>query len=61
MIVFNLGVAEVVSILVRKRNDRRLPAKIFTQAMNDFSAEIIHAANLRQLAANNALALAALP
>jgi hypothetical protein len=61
MIVFNLGVAEVVSILVRKRNDRRLSAKDFAQAMTDFSAEVIHAANLRQLAANNALVLAALP
>jgi hypothetical protein len=61
MIVFNLGIAEVVSILVRKRNDKRLSAKVFTQAMTEFSAEVIHAADLRQLAADNALVLAALP
>ncbi len=61
MFVFNLGVAEVLSILVRKRNDWRLSAHAFTQALTDFSAEIIHATNLRQLAADNALVLAALP
>ena len=61
MFVFNLGVAEVLSLLVRKRNDGRLSANGFAQSLTDFSAEIIHAANLRQLAADNALVLSALP
>lgn len=61
MFVFSLGVAEVVSILVRKRNDKRLSASTFAQAMADFSAEIIHPANLHKVAADNTLVLAALP
>ncbi|MGH9846839.1 MAG: hypothetical protein ACREEM_49715, partial [Blastocatellia bacterium] len=61
MIVFNLGVGEVVSILVRRRNDGRLPAKDFAQAMIDFNAEIIRAAGVRKVEADNALVWAALP
>ncbi len=61
MIVFNLGVAEVVSTLIRKRNDGRLAPKTFTRAMTNFSAEIIRAADVRKAEADNALVLAALP
>jgi hypothetical protein len=61
MSVFNIGVAEVLSLLVRKRNDGRLSANGFTQSLNSFRAEIIHAADVRKAEADNALVLAALP
>jgi len=61
MFVFNLGVAEVLSLLVRKRNDGRLSANGFAQSLIAFGAEVIHAADMRQIAAGNALVLAALP
>ncbi len=61
MFAFNLGVAEVLSLLVRKRNDKRLSASGFARSLTAFGAEVIHAADLRQLAADNALVLAALP
>jgi predicted nucleic acid-binding protein len=36
-----LGVLEIVSILVRKRNDGRLDKILFEQAMTEFKAEVI--------------------
>ncbi len=36
-----IGVLEIISVLVRKRNDVRLPLKLFTQAMVEFNQEII--------------------
>jgi predicted nucleic acid-binding protein len=36
-----LGVLEIVSILVRKRNDGRLEQTFFEQAMTEFKAEVI--------------------
>jgi predicted nucleic acid-binding protein len=36
-----LGVLEIVSILVRKRNDGRLAQILFEQAMAEFKAEVI--------------------
>jgi len=36
-----LGILEVASILVRKRNDSRLSVALFEQAMIDFRAEVI--------------------
>lgn len=61
LFVFTLGIAEVVSILVRKRNDRRISLTAFAQAMVNFNTEVIHAADLQKVAADNALVLAALP
>jgi hypothetical protein len=61
MFVFNLGVAEVISILVRKRNGGRISPTVFAQALLTFNAEVIHAADLAKVAADNALVLAALP
>jgi len=40
MIVLTIGMAEVVSLLVRKRNAGRLTLAAFRQSMSDFSAEI---------------------
>jgi hypothetical protein len=36
-----MGLLEVVSILVRQRNDGRLTARLFRQAMAGFRAEVI--------------------
>jgi predicted nucleic acid-binding protein len=38
----SLGVLEIISILVRKRNDGRLNQELFEQAMVEFQAEIIN-------------------
>lgn len=61
MIVFNLGLAEVVSLLVRKRNDGRISRAVFSQAMINFGAEVITAAGLHKIAADNSLVVASLP
>lgn len=36
-----LGIVEVASILIRKKNDHRLSAPLFEQAMIDFRAEVV--------------------
>ena len=36
-----IGVLEIISVLVRKRNDGRLPQKLFAQAMVELNQEII--------------------
>ncbi len=59
--VFNVGMAEVASILVRKRNGGQLTAAAFAQAMVNFGAEIVYAAGVNKFAADNALVTAALP
>jgi predicted nucleic acid-binding protein len=60
-IVFNVGIAEVVSLLVRKKNANRLPITAFSQALIDVGAEIVHATSVRKIAADNTLVTAALP
>lgn len=37
----SIGVLEIVSVLVRKHNDGRLPAQLFGQAMVEFNQEIV--------------------
>jgi predicted nucleic acid-binding protein len=59
--VLHLGVAEVVSILVRKRNAKILSLKLVSQAFTDFEAEIINQPLTRKLEANADLINAALP
>jgi predicted nucleic acid-binding protein len=59
--VFNIGIAEVVSILVRKKNGGHLPAAAFAQALLDFGAEIVAPPQIEKLIADNALVLAAIP
>jgi predicted nucleic acid-binding protein len=61
LIVFNVGVAEVTSLLVRKKNTRRLSATAFSQALIDFGTEIIYSTRIRKVVADNALVTAALP
>jgi hypothetical protein len=36
-----IGVLEIVSILIRKRNDGRLDPRLFDQAMLEFKAEVM--------------------
>ena len=55
-----LGLLEVVSILVRKRNDGRLSQAAYDQALVDFRAEIIERAEFRLAALSDGVALSAL-
>jgi predicted nucleic acid-binding protein len=61
MFVLRLGAAEVVSILIRKRNAKILSRSITIQALTDLEAEIITQAALRKLDADADLINAALP
>lgn len=61
MFVLHIGVAEVVSILVRKRNAGKLSRTAFTQAFVDLQAEIINQLALRKLDADATFVAAALP
>ncbi len=58
--VFNVGIGEVVSLLVRKKNANRLSVTAFSQALLDFGAEIVSAPGLRKNIADNTLVTAAL-
>ena len=60
MIVFNVGLAEVVSILVRKRNNGRLTGTGFPAALNAFLTEMVLAGAIRTVAADDALVSQAL-
>lgn len=60
LVVLNVGFAEVVSILVRKKNAGLLSAVTFSQALLHLGQEIIHAANLRKLEPANSLVIGAL-
>lgn len=42
-----LGLLEVISILVRKRNDRRLTSELFSQAMTELRNETLENAEFR--------------
>jgi predicted nucleic acid-binding protein len=59
--VFNVGMAEVLSLLVRKKNAGQLSAADFSQALVEFGAEIVSSTLLRKVVADNALVTAALP
>ncbi len=58
--VLNIGVGEVVSILVRKRNTGTIASVDFGQALLDFEAEIVRAAGVHILAVSNRLATSSL-
>jgi predicted nucleic acid-binding protein len=58
--VLSVGVAEVVSILVRKRNAKTIPVAAFSNAIVNFSAEIVNQRQLRKISATTTLASAAL-
>jgi predicted nucleic acid-binding protein len=60
-LVFDMGMGEVLSLLVRKRNSGRLPAATFAQALADFQAEIIRSTRVRILSSDTTIVLASLP
>jgi predicted nucleic acid-binding protein len=60
LFVLNVGLAEVVSILVRRKNAGTLSAATFSLALLHLGHEIIHAPTLRKLEPTNSLVVAAL-
>jgi predicted nucleic acid-binding protein len=60
LVVLNVGFAEVVSILVRRKNAGILSSATFAQALIHLGQEIIHAPTLRKVEATNSLVIAAL-
>ena len=55
-IVLSVGIAEVASILVRKRNANVIPADLYSLAIVNFSAEILSQPELRIIPATAAMA-----
>jgi predicted nucleic acid-binding protein len=60
LVVLNVGLAEAVSILVRKKHAGLLSGTTFAQALARVGQEMIHHANLRKIEATNSLVIAAL-
>jgi predicted nucleic acid-binding protein len=60
LVVVNVGIAEVVSILVRKRNGRIISQPTYSQAMVNFRAEVINQALVQKIVPFTALVIAAL-
>ena len=59
--LFNVGMAEVLSLLVRKKNAGQVSAADCSQALVEFGAEIVSSRILHKVVAGNALVAAALP
>lgn len=59
--VFNVGIAELVSILVRKRNLGQLPPAMFAQALLVIGTEIVGSPALNRVIADHGLVASALP
>ncbi len=55
-----IGVLEIISVLVRKRNDGRLPPKLFAQAMLELNKEVIEDAAFSIASVDDELILSAL-
>src|SRR5262245_49218830 len=60
LVVLNVGVAEVLSILVRGRNGGRLTPAAFSQTRKTFLAQIVRPTLPRKLPTSNRLVNAAL-
>jgi uncharacterized protein len=58
--VLNVGVGEVVSILVRKKNAGVIPAAYFSQALLNLEREIVRPADISKLPVTNRLATSSL-
>ena len=56
----SIGVLEIVSVLVRKHNDGRLPPQLFSQAMLELNQEIIENETFLITAIEDSLIIAAL-
>lgn len=60
MTCLTIGILEVVSILVRKRNDGRLSEGLFSQAMANFRAEVIDTGDFSITSVTDSMILSAL-
>ena len=56
-ICLSLGLLEVISILVRKRNDGRIQEDFFRKALTAFKAEVVQDERFSKLSVNDALIL----
>ena len=61
MLCLSVGVSEVISVLVRKKNAGLITEAIFSQAMVDFRAEVISAADFQLVGVDDALVFASHP
>jgi predicted nucleic acid-binding protein len=61
LIILQIGIAEVVSILVRKRNDGRLTQAVYAQALTEFATEIVNEPAVRKMSVGRAEITGALP
>jgi len=61
LIVLNVGIAEVVSILVRKHNTGKLSAGDFSQALLELRTEVTTAAAIKKAAADTPLVISSFP
>ena len=59
MMCLTLGILEVISIFVRKKNASAVLHTAFNQAMTDFRSEVIDAANFAKIPATDSLVNAA--
>ena len=59
MMCLTLGILEVISIFVRKKNASVVPQDAFNQAMTDFRSEVIDAANFTKIPVTDPLINAA--
>ena len=59
--VLNIGMGEVMSILVRKRHAGIVSDADFDQAVIDFDTEIVRAADVNRMSVSNRLAISSFP
>src|SRR5437879_3023056 len=60
LVVVNVGFAEVVSVLVRRKNSGILSNVAFLKALNQLGQEIIHALAVSKVETTNSLVIASL-
>jgi len=58
MMCLMIGVGEVISIFVRKKNSQRITSKAFAQAMADFRLEVIDASDFELISPDDAQMMA---
>lgn len=59
--ILNVGMGEVVSALVRKRNSAQISHTLFQQALLDFSAEIARAKGIRKVSVTSRMVTSSFP
>jgi predicted nucleic acid-binding protein len=59
--LLNIGMGEIVSVLVRKRNAGAFSQTYFAQALLNFETEIVHARNIDKVSVTGRLATASIP